>query len=243
MRIKPGYSLLSQLLTGLLVTSMAGASEPKEELNTAQRVTQAAESFMEDFSSNQQSKGREVTYELGSVDDRLSLAPCGESLEVSFSGDPERSTRTTLLVSCPGDKPWRLFLNTEVEITVDGWVSAKPIGRGQRLEESMLKEEKVVINKRRRGGFKDPRDMLGMEAKRSINAGIPITPNMLVEPEAVERGDRVVISASSDVFSIETRGEALSSGRVGEQISVVNENSGRRVRGRITEPGHVTIGR
>ncbi len=117
----------------------------------------------------------------------------------------------------------------------------RPIGRGERLRKDMLRSEPVVINENRHGGFRDPEHMIGMQARRTIRPGTAITPRMLEKPLAVERGDRVVISAGSDVFSITTRGEAVRSGRVGEQIPVINENSGRRVRGRITKPGHVAI--
>lgn len=241
MRIKLQDFILTSILATAFMPVSANTSDSDNGLNTAQRVSQAAEAFMDRFAEKQERKSRKVNYELGSVDSRLSLTPCPDPLEVSFAGDPERTTRATLLVSCKGDEPWRLFLNTEVEIVVEGWVSAQPIGRGQRLRRDMLEKSDVVINKRRRSGFKDPEHMLGMETKRSINAGIPITPNMLRKPDAVERGDRVVISAKNDTFSIETRGEAVSGGQVGEQVSVINENSGRRVRGRITGPGRVTV--
>lgn len=227
------------LLIALLLPGMAVASEPK--VGTSQRIMQAADDFLESFTQKQTDKGRAVEYELGSVDSRLSLAHCPQQLDVEFAGEPQRSTRTTLLVSCQGDRPWRIFLSAEVRIKVDGWVADRPIGRGERLTQNMLRSSPVVINERRRGGFRDPQHMIGMQARRTIRAGTAITPRMLEKPLAVERGDRVVISAGSDVFSITTRGEAERSGRVGEQIPVTNENSGRRVRGQITKPGHVAI--
>ncbi|MEQ6884887.1 flagellar basal body P-ring formation chaperone FlgA [Salicola sp. Rm-C-2C1-2] len=227
------------LLMALLLPGMAIASGPKA--STAERIVQAAKDFLESFTQKQADKGRAVEYGLDSVDNRLSLAHCPQDLDVEFAGDPERSTRTTLLVSCQGDRPWRIFLSAKVRIQVDGWVADRPIGRGERLTQSMLRSSAVVINGQRSGGFRDPQHMIGMQASRTIRAGTAITPRMLEQPLAVERGDRVVISAGSDAFSITTRGEAERSGRVGEQIPVVNENSGRRIKGRITKPGHVAI--
>ncbi|MGM0435240.1 MAG: flagellar basal body P-ring formation chaperone FlgA [Pseudomonadota bacterium] len=227
------------LLAVLLLPGVAAASEAEQ--STAERITEAADRFLESFSEEQSQDGREVEYEIGSVDNRLSLNRCPQALEVEFAGDPERSTRSTLLVSCEGDRPWRIFLSATVRIQVDGWVADRPIGRGERLSQDMLRSSEVVLNEQRRSGFRDPEHMIGMQARRTIRAGTAITPRMLEKPLAVERGDRVVISAGSDVFSISTRGKAERSGRVGEQIPVVNENSGRRVRGRITEPGRVAI--
>lgn len=226
-------------VAALLLPVMAFASQPST--GTAERITEAADRFLTQFTQTQAEQDRHVEYDIGSVDSRLTLAQCPRSLDVEFTGDPERSTRTTLLVSCDGDQPWRIFLNATVRIQVDGWVADRPIGRGERLRKDMLRSSPVVINDNRRSGFRDPQHMIGMQAARNIRAGTAITPRLLDKPLAVERGDRVVISAGSDVFSITTRGEAVRSGRVGEQIPVINENSGRRVRGRITEPGHVAI--
>lgn len=227
------------LLVALLLPAMAMATQ--QPAGTAERITDAAKGFLQQFAQDQAEQDRSVEYEIGSVDSRLSLAQCPQALDVEFAGDPERSTRTTLLVSCEGDRPWRIFLNATVRIQVDGWVADRPIGRGERLQKDMLRSSPVVINEHRRSGFRDPEHMIGMQATRTIRAGTAITPRMLEKPLAVERGDRVVISAGSEVFSITTRGEAVRSGRVGEQIPVINENSGRRIRGRITEPGHVAI--
>ena len=242
MRTNPLFSTAILLTLGSLglFASMPAAAEGAK-LSTAERIHEAANEFMAGFTEQQQAQGRQVEYELGSLDQRLSLSQCTQPLDVEFSGDPMRSTRTTLLVSCQAERPWRMFLKADLEIRADGWVAERPIGRGQRLEESMLEQTEVVINQRRRSGYRNPEHMIGMKARRSINAGTAITPDMLVAPEAVERGDRVIISAGNDVFSIQTRGEAVRGGRIGEQITVINENSGRRVQGRIVEQGRVDI--
>lgn len=208
---------------------------------TVDRIYQAADDFMTHFVAGQQDQGRNVTYELGSLDDRLSMDPCPNPLTVSFSGDPEKTVRNTLLVSCEGNRPWRLFLNSTIEIKTEGWVTRHPISRGTVLDKSMLEPRPVTINEQRQGSYQDPKHMIGMEARRNINAGVPLTPQLLVTPDAVSRGERVIISAGNSTFAIETRGEALHSGKVGDQISVRNESSGRRIRGRIVAPGRVSI--
>lgn len=238
MRITARFLILVSAMAWAL-TAQGGSVEV--EPTTVERIYQAADRFMQQFEQQQRDKGRDVDYELGSLDERLTLSACDKPLAVDFSGDPMRTTRTTLLVSCQADRPWRLFLKTSVEIKAEGWIAAQPIGRGERLSRDMLEQTDVVINQRRRSGYTNPENMIGMKARRSINANTSITPDMLMAPEAVSRGDRVIISAGNDVFSIQTRGEAVNGGRVGEQITVINENSGRRVRARIVEPGRVEV--
>ncbi|TVP58073.1 MAG: flagella basal body P-ring formation protein FlgA [Halomonadaceae bacterium] len=217
--------------------------QPLQAASTVERIYRAADAFMADYVRLQESRDRTVAYELGSLDSRLSMEPCPQPLKVSFSGDPERNARTTLLVSCEGDRPWRLFLNSRIEIQAQGWVTSQPIGRGVILEQSMLEARQVTINEQRQGGYQNPELMLGMETRRNINAGVTITPHMLIAPDAVSRGDRVIISAGNSAFAIETRGEAVTGGKIGDQITVKNETSGRQVRGRITAPGRVDINR
>ena len=243
MRTKLFYALLTLALLEFqsALAAQSGRGNSADAPDTGERIHRAAERFLKDFTQEQDQQGRKTQWQLGSVDRRLSLSPCPEPLQVEFTGDPERSVKNTLLVSCKGDQPWRLFLSAELEITREGWVTGQPIGRGQRLKRDMLEKSWVMVNKRRRSSFSDPQLMLGMEARRSINAGTAITPDMLVRPEAVERGDQVVISVSNDAFSINTRGQAVNSGRIGEQIYVINKNSGRRIRARIAEPGRVQV--
>ncbi|MDX1589934.1 MAG: flagellar basal body P-ring formation chaperone FlgA [Oleiphilaceae bacterium] len=231
---RPATLLLMALLT-ILPLQTAQAS------GTVQRILQAADNFMADFVAGQQTQGRQVEYQLGSLDDRLSMDPCPSPLAVSFAGDPQKSVRNTLLVACEGDRPWRLFLNADIKIQSEGWVTRHPIRRGTRIDESMLESRSVTINQVRQGSYQEPEHILGMEARRNINAGVPLTPHLLVAPDAVSRGDRVIISAGNSTFAIETRGEAVQGGKVGDQISVINESSGRRVRGRIVAPGRVAI--
>ena len=238
MRIK---TRVLQVLTIVTWSMTASGESAVQAPTTVEQIYEAAEQFLNEFSAEQEAKGREVEYQLGTLDQRLSLSDCVEPLDVEFSGDPERTARATLLVSCQSERPWRMFLKANVKITAQGWVAARPIGRGEQLDQDMLERTDVVINQRRRSGYTDPDNMIGMNARRAINAGTAITPDMLSAPEAVARGDRVIISAGNGVFSIQTRGEAVNGGKVGEQISVINENSGRRVRARIVEPGRVEV--
>jgi len=232
--------LIYSLLSLLVMAALPAFGEPPRQ-STVALINAAASDFLDDFSAEQAQQDREVSYELGSLDSRLSLAPCEQPLDVSFSGDPMRTTRATLLISCTGDRPWRIFLKAQVEIQAQGWVTSQPIGRGTRLDESMLEARMVTINEIRRAGYTNPENMIGMEARRNINAGTTITPDLLVAPDAVSRGDRVIIFSGNSAFAIETRGEAVNGGQLGDQITVINETSGRRVRGRIVAPGRVDI--
>lgn len=206
---------------------------------TAAEIQSAARLFLDDFAGTQQGLDRNVEYTLGNLDPRLQLADCNDSLNFEFVSDPEKNVRNTLLVSCTGDRPWRLFLNTGIEIFANSYVAAMPLSRGARITETMLREEKVVINQARGGAFYSLEGLVGMEMRRSVREGTLMSPSLLTAPEAIARGDFVKIEAKSGPVVIETRGTAVTAGRIGEQISVENARSGREVRGVIIAPGHV----
>lgn len=112
---------------------------------------------------------------------------------------------------------------------------------GERVTEGLLTKQSVEINASRRGVITDAQQAIGMEVRRSVNAGSLITPDMLSAPNAVERGDHVIITAKTGRFSVRSRGKALASAGVGEQVLVENLRSSRTIKASVVAPGHVEI--
>lgn len=222
----------------LLMSTLALASAAE---TTAKQIHKAAEEFLSEFARTQSTLGYDVSHETGNLDARLSLAPCENNLEVSFSGDPWQTTQPSLLVSCQGKRPWRMFLPSTVTITGEAVVAARPLGRGERLTPGMIETRAVAINATRRGVITDPDDLIGMETRRSLNTGTVMSADLLTSPAAVARGDHVIITARKGTFSVNTRGKALTEAGVGEQVMVENLASSRTVKGLVTGPGRVEI--
>lgn len=230
---------ITNFINALLMSTIAGTALASE--TTSEQIVSAAEEFLGSFADAQADEGFSVKHEIGTLDARLSLATCDSPLDTSFSGDPWKTTQPSLLVSCEGARPWRMFLPVSVTITGDAMVATRPLGRGERLTESALRKDSVVINSIRRGAITSADQLIGMEMRRGINAGTVFTPDLLLAPAAIERGDHVIISARSGNFSVNSRGKALASGGIGEQVLVENLSSSRTIRARVTGPGHVEI--
>ncbi|MFN2361249.1 MAG: flagellar basal body P-ring formation chaperone FlgA [Marinobacter sp.] len=223
----------------LLMSTIAGTAVAAN--TTADQIYTAAEEFLQSFAEEQAGEGFTVIHDTGKLDARLSLATCDNPPNVSFSGDPWKTTQPSLLVSCEGARPWRMFLPVSVTITGDAMVAARTLSRGERLTESAMRTDSVVVNSTRRGAVTSEDQLIGMEMRRSVNAGTVFTPDLLLTPAAIERGDHVIISARSGNFSVNSRGKALASGGIGEQVLVENLSSSRTLRARVTAPGHVEI--
>lgn len=230
---------ITNLIIALLIAVITGPAHGA--ITTADQIQNGADRFLTEFSEAQADEGFSVAYDTGHLDARLSLATCDTPLSVSFSGDPWKTTQPSLLVSCEGERPWRMFLPVSVTITGEAMVAARPLGRGERLTESAIRTDSVVVNSIRRGAITNAEQLMGMEMRRGVNAGTVFTPDLVLAPAAIERGDHVIISARSGNFSVNSRGKALASGGIGEQVLVENLSSSRTVRARVTAPGHVEI--
>ncbi|MDN6320106.1 MAG: flagellar basal body P-ring formation protein FlgA [Marinobacter sp.] len=229
----------TQLL--VLILLMSALASTVQAKTTAKEIREATASFLETFAATQAKKGYQVTFETGSIDSRIALAPCPAALAVEFTGDPWKSDHPSVQVSCTGDRPWRMFVTTSVSINGPALIAARPLSRGERITSRMLKTQSVVVNASRRGIITDPSLVEGMIIRRPVNAGSTLTPDLLEAPDAVSRGDHVIITARNGSFSVRSRGKALANASVGEQILVENLGSSRTVKANVTAPGHVEI--
>lgn len=225
----------------VLLLLLSGLSGPLLAETTAEQIRKATVEFLDNFTSEQAVEGYRVSFEPGSIDNRLALAECEQPLSVEFSGDPWKSTSPSMLVSCEGSRPWRMFVTASVSIHGPALVAARPLTRGERITGDLLTRQSVEINASRRGVITAVEQAIGMEVRRAVNAGSLITPDMLSAPNAVERGDHVIITARTGGFSVSSRGKALASASIGEQVLVENLRSSRTIRANVVAPGHVEI--
>ena len=95
----------------------------------------------------------------------------------------------------------------------------------------------------------DPADMaaldalVGMETRVMIYEGKPVTASQIGAPTLVERNQMVTLTYLSDSLQIETEGRALSAGRLGETVRVMNLGSRTTVTGEVAANGAVVIRR
>ncbi len=226
------------ILIGML-SAYAGASPA--EVTAPHQILAAATRFLGEFAEAQKSEGYKVRFTVNDVDARLSLAPCEQDLNVTFNSDPWKTLNPTLQVSCAGGQPWRIFLPTELSIHGDVLVASRILARGDRISANMISIETTQLNALRREAITDINTLIGMEVRRSIRTGTVFTADLVTAPDAVQRGDHVMITAQSGSFTVRSRGKALSDARIGEQVLVENLSSSRRVKARVTAPGLVEI--
>ncbi|MAA63973.1 MAG: flagella basal body P-ring formation protein FlgA [Alteromonadaceae bacterium] len=233
--------IILRLFTCIALLCASLSSAMAVEKTTPDVIQKAARQFLDRFTEDARAKGQTVTYTLGTLDSRIRLAPCPSGPDISFSSDPMRSTQPTLEVQCNDKRPWRLFLSATVSIQGDGLIAARTLTRGARVTADMIEAKPIVLNDVRRGPITDPQTLIGMEVRRSVNAGTVFTADIVTEPDAVTRGDHVIIVARSGPVEVESRGKALANAHVGEQVMVENLHSSRTLRATVTGPGRVEV--
>jgi flagella basal body P-ring formation protein FlgA len=225
------------VITALILPPISAAANPTR----ADDISAAAETFLNAWAKDLEASGLRARYELGNLDSRLRLAACETPLSLEFTGDPMQTTSPSLLVSCSGERPWRMFVTASIEVFGPALVAARPLARGERLTPALVTTEEVQINASRRGALTDPAAIDGMRMRRPVNAGTVMSPDLLEAPNAIERGDHVIIVATSGNFSVSSRGKALASAEIGEQVLVENLRSARTIKAMATAPGRVEI--
>ncbi|MGB5420514.1 MAG: flagellar basal body P-ring formation chaperone FlgA [Desulfobacterales bacterium] len=120
-------------------------------------------------------------------------------------------------------------------------VAARPIGRLKPISNDDLKMEKMNLSELPAGVMTDADDIIGQRARRNIDAGDILRPDLIEMPPLVKRGDMVVIVAESEGIKVTATGEVKSDGLRGEQVKVVNLDSNKRFSARVVDKKTVMV--
>ena len=175
------------------------------------------------------------------LDGRLALARCTQPLTTL----PVSSTRAlgavSVAVRCPGSQPWTLYVRGEVSATQTVPVLNGALQRGELIGKNDIVVEKRNITQDFGGIITEMDDLIGMEARRNLQAGTPLRFADLLSPVLVERGQTVSIVSGGGGLRVSMQGKALANGSAGDRVLVANLTSGTRVEGVVAADGSVII--
>lgn len=119
-----------------------------------------------------------------------------------------------------------LSVSAEVEAAAEVLVAARDLPAGTALAPPDLRSEKVRIDKPVGQYVRDSRIVHGFGLVREMRAGSPLTRDSLAGIPVVKLGDTVRVEAVSGKMKIVVDGEARAAGRIGDQITVKNLQTG-----------------
>lgn len=135
---------------------------------------------------------------------------------------------------------WSAYLSYQVEVFANVVVTAEPISRGATLQASQVKIQRADLGSLKTGYFHSIAEVLGFTARRTLKPGLVLTSYVAEPPYLVNKGDWVTIVSGSGAIRVTATGEALRSGRYGEQIPVRNLSSKETIKGWINKKGSIT---
>ena len=86
--------------------------------------------------------------QVGRLDPRLRLALCGNDLVASFQYGTTKVGNTTVRVSCPGPKPWSLYVPVSVKRFGPVVVLTRPVSPGGNLTMEDVRVDKRDVGSR-----------------------------------------------------------------------------------------------
>lgn len=186
-------------------------------------------------------KGFRSEVKIGKIAPHFVDRSCSTPISFEFAREPLENAHTTVLTQCNDTSSWKLYLKVDFKVFAPRVIARNGVARGAIIELDDLDTQEQQINKHGQQGFDALEDVAGMIAKRSIRSARLITPDLIIPPMLVERGDEVLIIASNDRISIKMKGTALNKGRKGQQISVRNAQSKRVINAYIQDKGLVSV--
>jgi flagellar basal body P-ring formation protein FlgA len=179
--------------------------------------------------------------EVGQVDSRLRLAPCGQGLN-AFTTPGSRLLGTVHVgVRCSGDRPWLVYVPVKITVQDIVLVASRPLPRGHLLTQQDFAVVKQDIKDLPAGYLREVTAVVGKQLKQPIMPGAVLTGSSLEQNALVKRGDTVTIVAQSSGIEVRAAGQALSNAGLGQAVEVRNLSSKRSIRATVTGPGMVQV--
>ncbi len=204
------------------------------EIQSLKSIRDTAETFvMSQYSSGD----AQVEIIPVKLDPRLRLVNCDQALDAEYSSSSRRGGRLTVNVKCNGSKPWTLYVPVQVKVMQNVVVLSHSLSRNSIISQSDLKIEQRDINRMTAGYFSDLQEVIGKTLKRSVGAGLALSPAYVESQRLVKRGQQVILLAQTGSITVKMSGKAMANGAAGERIKVKNLSSNRVIEGVITEEG------
>jgi len=169
------------------------------------------------------------------LDPALKMPRCGARLQA------RRASTGTVEVSCPRESGWRLYVPVKIRRHQSVLVLTRAISAGEVITADLLAQETRDATRIVGAPLTDPSAAIGQAARRALAAGSVLTAAHLRAPDAVRRGDQVILISRQGGIEVRMAGRALAAGGPGERISAENLSSRRRVQGVVMGDGEVRV--
>jgi flagellar basal body P-ring formation protein FlgA len=218
----------------LLLSTRLGVARA-EEIQDQAAIRAAIQTAMASRFAAMQGTAAEA--EVGAIDSRLRLPACSN---IVVDLPPANTAMMTAKVSCQAPD-WTLYVPVRLHAWVNAVVASTNIPPNTKLTTAVLSRGRADALANDAGLITDPRQVEGKILRVGLVAGSPILSPLLDLPIAVRRGQKVMLTLNDNEMTIKTTATALEDGRVGDSISVENQESQKTLRATVARDGGVEI--
>ena len=225
-------------LAAMSLSQSANAQAPIE--NIEQLRAKVAQFLTDEYRQTQAVK---VEVKVGSLDNRLRLAKCGQNLALGLKDATKTGGNVSVQVVCSSTSShssrWTILVPAQARVYRSVAVAGRNLQRGDIVNESDLATDIKDVGDFRMGFSLTVEAIVGKEVKFAMTKGDVFRNSALDAPLVIRRGDTVSIESAAGDISVRTSATATTDGRIGQQIRVKNNQSARVVNAKVVGPGQV----
>ncbi len=224
-----------------LVQSALAAGMTSFQTQDTSRIPELVKEFIIEEMTQAGLDSSELEIHPQRISQRLKLPACRQPLTLFKEGAKSGFYgRNTVKVVC-NQPNWGFYTSVTVKAYGEVLTAALPIAKDEIITEEHFQVTRLDRTKITGNSVIDPKDILGLSAKRPIRQGQVLKAQQFDQPLLVKRGDGVIIQAVGKGMTISTAGEALSHGRLGENIRVKNIKSEREIIAKVKDKDTVVV--
>lgn len=213
---------------GLKALALVCASIPLAQAQDAglEALRQEAQRWASEAVLKSQSPGANLRMqaEVGALDSRLRLAPCG-NIEPHVPAGARLWGRSRVGLRCvDGVTRWNITLPVVVKATGKAWVMRGQVAAGAMVTESDVMEAEVDWAEEPSPVLADRTLWVGQTATRLLSTGQTLRQGMVKPAQVFQAGASVRVLAQGAGFQVSSQAQALSAGVVGQLARVRMEN-------------------
>lgn len=219
----------------LLSISVQSTDQTLQSYN-AEQIEAMAQQYVENlFPPPQEGK---TEYHTLPLDKRINIKPCAAPLQISIPGSATLSKQTTVLLRCPDDVGWNLYVQVRIKQMIPVVVSRTTLAPGTVISEDNVSTMMVDISQIRGQTLKEPSPLIGAKISRYVAAGQAVT---LRQVCLVCKGDSVTVVAKLNGLQVKTTGISQQNGSLGDNIAILNQRTSKRIKATVVAVNRVEV--
>ena len=174
------------------------------------------------------------------IDPRIPDKNCDTELLINSAKVQRSNRQSTIQIKCLDEKKWNLYVQVKIMEIAPIVVVNQNLNKGEIITKEHLSIKQMQKHLIRTQYLNETQSttLLGSRSKRNLRSGSAITYKQVC---MVCKGDKVTIFAGVRGLRIKTAGFALQDGIIGQNISVKNSKSGKKLHAKVLGVDQVKV--